>query len=143
MTNPPNVLVISNMSDDPAAEIFTNDDNGHSWNVTRAAKDCAAGKHKVYKFEVAQAYAANDGIEVDDAKVGRYMRQPEILTKPAIVIIESGTAWLIDGHHRVRALHRMGVPEFLAYVIEEQDGKAYQVLFNGQRRAPFKGSALS
>jgi hypothetical protein len=29
-------------------------------------------------------------------------------------------AW-IDGHHRVRALHRLGEARFFAYVIEEED----------------------
>jgi hypothetical protein len=46
--------------------------------------------------------------------------------------------WLIDGHHRLRALKRLGDPSsFLAYVIEEKDGAPYRIYFNGERTAPW------
>ncbi|HEY2242728.1 MAG TPA: ParB-like protein [Xanthobacteraceae bacterium] len=118
-----------------------------SWNVTRAARDCAAGKHKTYNFSVAETLAHNAAIEVDAAKVAAMVADKDQLAKspPPIFVMEDGKIWLIDGHHRLRALAQLGEPEFVAYVIEECDAKPYRMYFNGERVSPWmkKRNALS
>lgn len=120
---------------DPTADenIYCNDIG--CWNVSRALRDCRAGKHQVYLLDVAEAYKANEKVEVDEAKVLALMSVPEF--EPGIGIIEGGPIWFIDGHHRLRALHRRGAKDFTCYVIEEADAAPYQVLYNGQRLPPF------
>jgi ParB-like chromosome segregation protein Spo0J len=51
--------------------------------------------------------------------------------------MENGRIWLIDGHHRLRALAQLGEPEFAAYVIEEAEAKPYRMYFNGERVSPW------
>ena len=118
-------LIISNLGVGDC--IFANDFG--TWNVSRALRDCAAGKHKCYKLDVAEAHAANAAVEVDEAKVERFMRTPDVFKSPLLGVIEGGPLWIIDGHHRLRALHRAGVKE-------ETDAKPYQVWFNGKRLMP-------
>lgn len=129
-------MIMSNF--DPLADevIYTNDRG--SWNVSRALRDCKAGKHKIYKLDVAEAYEANKACEVDEAKVKRFMRTPEVFKNPGIGIIEDGAMWFIEGHHRLRALHRLSIADFYAYIIEEADAAPYQVWYNGKRTPPFK-----
>lgn len=110
-----------------------------SWNVTRAVLDCAAGLHKAYTFDTADVLSHNLAIDVDEAKVAAMVKDRERFAQspPPIFAIENGRAWLIDGHHRLRALDRLGEPKFLAYVIEEKDGARYRIYYNGQRVAPW------
>jgi len=134
------VLVISNL--DVGDDTFDSDVG--SWNVTRARRDCIAGKHKAYTFEVAHTLSHNENIEVDHDKVAAMVADPARLGKspPPIFIMEHGKIWLIDGHHRLHALAKLGEPQFLAYVIEEEDAKPYRVYFNGDRVSPWmKGKA--
>jgi hypothetical protein len=35
-------------------------------------------------------------------------------------------------------MHRLGLTDFAAYVIEEADAGPYQVRYNGKRKPPFK-----
>jgi hypothetical protein len=128
-------LVVTNI--DPLADelIFCNDKA--CWNVSRALRDCTAGKHKHYLFDVFEAYQANLAVEVDEAKVECFMRMPKVFEQPLVLIIEGGAAWLIDGHHRLRAMHRLGLKDFAGYVIEEADAAPYQVRYNGKRKPPF------
>jgi hypothetical protein len=131
-------LIISNY--DPATDlaVFEND-RGH-WNVSRALRDCAAGKHKRYLIDVSKAYKNNAAIEVDNGKVASlvaaFIAGGEC--PPLLGIIEDGAMWLIDGHHRLRALRHIGVKEFAAYIIEEADSAPYKIWYNGQRKPPFK-----
>jgi hypothetical protein len=130
-------LVLSNF--DPLADelIYSNDIG--SWNVTRALRDCNAGKHKLWLIDVAETYKANAGVEVDDAKVERFMLMPEVFEQSSLLaIVENGKLWLIDGHHRLRALYRLGILEFDSFIIEESDAASYQVRYNGKRKPPFK-----
>ena len=129
-------LILSNF--DPLAdEVIYSNDVG-SWNVTRAMRDCAAGKHKVWCLGVEESYAANKAVEVDEGKVTQFLLMPGVLALPLVGIIEGGPIWLIDGHHRLRAMHRLGVTDFLCFIIEERDAAPYQVRYNGQRNPPFK-----
>jgi hypothetical protein len=129
-------LVITGLSlADGDAPFFSNDRG--AWNVAKALRDCAAGKHPGGLFVVAEALAANGNVEVDEQKVERYLRAPEVLEIPLILVMEEGEAWLIDGHHRLHALARLGVTDFTAFVIEEADAPQYRVLFNGERLPPF------
>lgn len=130
-----NTLVMSGAG--PQDDIFTNDRG--TWNVTKAVRDCAAGKHgQPWVFDVEPAIAANATVECDQSKITQYAFMPEVLAKPLICVMEDGMAWLIDGHHRLRALQSVGSPEFLAYVIEERYEPQYRVLFNGQRKMPVR-----
>jgi hypothetical protein len=130
-------LILSNVDvADIAGVIFSNDFG--SWNVTRALRDCNAGKHKVYRLDVEPAYEACKRVEVDEAKVRRFMQLPEVLELPLVGVIEGGPLWLIDGHHRLRAMHRLGILEVAAFVIEEADAAPYVVWYNGKRLPPFK-----
>ena len=124
-------LIISNY--DPASDevIFTSDIG--CWNVSRALRDCAGGKHKCYLLDVAEAYAANAAVEVDEAKVQRFMQSPDVFKLPLLGIIEGGPLWVIDGHHRLCAMHRLGIKDCATYIIEETDAAPYKVWFNGKR----------
>jgi len=125
------------MSNADLNDILFHNDRG-SWNVTRALRDCNAGKHKIYRIDVTEAYEANKAAEVDDAKVVAFMRMPEVFEHPGIGVIEDGAMWWIDGHHRLRALYMLGIKEFRAFIIEEADAAPYRVWYNGQRKPPFK-----
>ena len=127
----PTVLVFSNL--DPGEHAFTCE--WASWNVTRAARDCAAGRYEIVPISIRDAMAANGEITVDETKIAamladlkRLMRSP-----PLIFVFEQGRIWLIDGHHRLHALSRLGYRECAGYLIPEEAGKRYQILFNGER----------
>jgi hypothetical protein len=128
-------LVISNMD----VGDMTFDSDVGAWNVTRALRDCASGQHKAYRFDVSEVMAATAAVEIDAAKVKAMANDPERLagSPPPIFAGENGRIWLIDGHHRVRALERLGLTSFLAYVIEEADAAPYRITFNGKRVAPW------
>jgi hypothetical protein len=130
-------LVMTNF--DPAADetIYSNDRG--SWNVSRALRDCRAGKHKIYEIDVAECYEANKAVEIDEAKVTAMAADPaRYFLEPVLGIIEGGATWFIDGHHRLRALHRAGIKKYAAWVIEEADAAPYIITYNGKRNAPFK-----
>ena len=132
MTKSP--LIISNYDPDADDVLFHNDIG--SWNVTRALRDCKAGKHKQYREDVEAAYKGSAAIEIDEAKVAVLMAMEKY--EPLIAVIETDRIWLIDGRHRLEVFHRRRVKEFLWYVIEEKDAAPYRVFYNGQRKPPFK-----
>lgn len=125
-------IVMSNA--EPADMLFHNDRG--SWNVTRAVRDCKAGKHKQYLAGVAEAYEGSRAVEFGETKVATLMSVTEF--EPLIAVIEDGAMWLIDGRHRLEVMHRRGDKDFVWYVIEEEDSKPYRVLYNGERKPPFK-----
>jgi hypothetical protein len=128
---------MSNYDPDYDEIIFTNDRG--CWNVSRALRDCRAGKHATYLIDVAQAYEANKACDVDQAKIKRFLKQPaKAFKEPLLGVIEDGATWFIDGHHRLQALQRAGIKEYPAWIIEEADSKPYIVWYNGQRKPPFK-----
>ena len=57
---------------------------------------------------------------------------------PLIFVTERSRAWLIDGHHRLRALARLHFKEGAAFLIEEEHADPYSVWFNGERIAPWR-----
>ena len=133
----PGTLVISNM--EPNDDTFECDVG--SWNVTRARRDCDAGKHRAYRFPVPEVFENNKSVDVDAAKVAAFvaaMRADPNAFPPLIFAIEDGMSWLIEGHHRIHALHHLGVDECTGYVIEETDGKPYRIYYNGKRVAPWR-----
>lgn len=125
-------IVVTNT--EPSDMLFHNDIG--SWNVSRAVRDCKAGKHRQYLQDVAEAYEASAAIEIDEAKVATLMGVGEF--EPLIAVIDGGAMWLIDGRHRLEVYHRRGAKDFLWYVIEEKDAAPYRVLYNGERKPPFK-----
>jgi hypothetical protein len=129
-------LVISNY--DPLSDELIFENDRAVWNVSRALRDCAAGKHECWVIDVAQAYENNSAVEVDEAKVVRFMRTPAVFELPLIGVMEDGMAWMIDGHHRLRALQRLGIKDAVSYIIKEADSAPYKVWYNGQRKPPFK-----
>lgn len=131
-------LVLSNF--DPAADeiIYANDVG--SWNVTRALRDCRAGRHNGYTIDVAEACTANANVEVDAAKItaiAEAMQRGKTF-EPGIGIVENNKIWFIDGHHRLRAHARLGRTDFRCWIIEQIDAAPYQIFYNGRRKAPFK-----
>lgn len=133
---PKGALVISNLG--VGDENFANDVG--TWNVTRAQKDCAAGLHNIYLFDVAEVLPNNEKVEVDAAKVDAMVADPGRLeaSPPPIFAAEDGRLWLIDGHHRLRALARLGHKQFAAYVIEDDErARRYRIYFNRKRVAPW------
>jgi len=125
-------MVMSNVDE---GDMLFHNDRG-SWNVTRAIRDCKAGKHKRYVEWVADVYASSSAIEYDEAKVAAMMavKQFDLL----IGVIDDGKMWLIDGRHRLEVMHRRGDLELFWYIIEEADAGPYRVLYNGKRKPPFK-----
>jgi len=131
----PNTMVISNLA--PGDESFDSDVG--SWNVTRASRDCAAGRHKQYFFSTAEVYENSKAVEVDQKKIDSMIRNSADLmcAPPVIFAVENERLYLIDGHHRLRAYYELGIPAILGYVIEYDDGSRYRVYFNGNRIAPW------
>jgi hypothetical protein len=132
------VLIISNYG---LGDVTFDSDIG-SWNVSRAIRDCKAGKHKLYQFEVAEALANNENIDVDHEQIDKMVQ--DILSEPGfkefpplIFCQENGLIYLIDGHHRLRVLARLRIKEFSAYVIEEKDSAPYRIYWNGDRISPW------
>lgn len=125
-------VVMSNA--EPSDMLFHNDQG--SWNVTRAVRDCRAGRHKGYLQDTEEAYEGSSAIEFDEAKVAELMKVKDF--EPLIAVIDDGRIWLIDGRHRLEVYHRRRVKDFPWYVIEEADAGPYRVLYNGQRKPPFK-----
>ncbi len=122
-------LIMSNFDPLQDSIIFSSDRG--SWNVSRALRDCLAGQHRCWRLDVEECYAHNSAVEVDEEKVKRFMRTPEVFSNPCIAVMEDGACWFIDGHHRLRALHRLGIKEFAAWVID--DATRYIVWYNGKR----------
>jgi hypothetical protein len=117
--------------------VFQNDRG--VWNVTKAAADCRAGKFPLYELDVVEAVAANLPVEVDGKKVEEMTRSPAALKQPLIAVVEDDKLWLIDGHHRLRALAWLNVKKANCFIIPAEDEPKYRVLFNGQRLPPFVG----
>ena len=131
MTN--KTLVLSNL--DPFSDDLVYGNENGDWNVSRALRDCRAGKHKLYKLDVGEAYLANAKVTVDEYKVLALLAVTDF--EPGIGIIEDGKVWLIDGHHRLRALYRRNEKDFRCWIIEEADARPYQIFYNGKRKRPF------
>jgi hypothetical protein len=129
------VLIISNM--DEGDDTFDSDVG--SWNISRAKRDCKAGKHKLYTFSVDAAYNASKNVEVEAKKVAAMVADQDRLLKsePLIFAMEDGKVWLIEGNHRINALYRYGAKEVQGWVIEDEDAAPYKLYFNGQRVAPW------
>lgn len=129
-------LVTTNVEDDDV----TFDSDSGSWNVTRAQRACAAGKHRIYMHDVHDMYEANKNITVNPAKVAAMVEvlqtKPDHAWECVILAVENGKLYLIDGHHRLRAMHEIGEQNILGYVIEEADGADYRIYYNGQRTMP-------
>jgi hypothetical protein len=134
MNFPEGTMVISNLG---MGDITFDSDMG-TWNVSRAIRDCEAGKIQPYRFSVAALMECTENIEVDEAKIQDMVANPEKLRKapPVIFATENGKIWLIDGHHRVHAAHRLGLHDMMAYVAEEQDSVPYRIYWNGSRVSP-------
>jgi hypothetical protein len=134
-TAPPGTLVISHF--EPGDLTFESDQG--SWNVTRAIADCGAGKHELYAFDVADVFEANKAIDVDESKIAAMVALADLSDLPPLIFaMERGFTWLIDGHHRIHALHRRRVVDCAGYVIEESDGQRYRIYYNGARVAPWR-----
>jgi hypothetical protein len=129
------VLILSNLEPD---DITFDSDRG-SWNITRAIKDCKAGKHKVWGFCVNDLYQAILNVEVSQEKINHLAanRKGLIEAPPVILIMEEGKLWVIDGHHRIHACKRAELSRISGYVIEEKDSAHYIIWYNGQRLAPW------
>ncbi len=131
-----NLMIISNYG--LGDETF--DTDAGSWNVGRAERDCAAGIHKTYGFEIDTVFDAIVNVDVEEEKI-QAITAEEILTKcpPLIFVVEYGKVWLINGHHRVHAMKRLGIKECIGYVIEEKASAPYIMWFNGKRVCPWYG----
>jgi ParB-like nuclease domain len=119
---------------------LTFDSDRGSWNVTRALRDCMAGCHgEPYAFVVPHLMAAAANVDIDEAKVVAMLADKASLfsSPPLVFVEEEGQIWLIDGHHRLHAMARLGFSEMAGFVIEADNAEAYRVLFNGQRVAPW------
>jgi hypothetical protein len=135
------VLVISNYA--YGDESFDSDRG--SWNVTRARQDCLEGKHSAFTFDIFETIVASSNVSVSKAKIADMMANPERLKRaPPLIFVEDGQSddgrpmvWLIDGHHRVRALYGLGYTQCAAFVIEEKNAARYRLHFNGERTAPW------
>ena len=130
------VLVISNL--EPGDETFESDVG--CWNISRAQRGCDAGKHELISIDVAELMEASRAIEVDADKVAEFVAADLERFPPLILAMEDGKAFLIEGHHRLRALHQRGIAECSAWLIEENDGRRYRIWFNGSRVAPWRQS---
>lgn len=132
-------LILSNV--DVGDDIFESTSHGH-WNVTRAMRDCLAGQHRSFVFDVEMVMRAVTDTEFDSAKVDAMVGDPArlALQTPPIFVVLDGVTWLIDGAHRIRALSSLGVPFAVGYAIEQAKSARYRVLYNGEAYPPWKGS---
>ncbi|WP_165421480.1 ParB N-terminal domain-containing protein [Bradyrhizobium sp. Leo170] len=130
----PDVLVVTNYGDQ------TFDSDRGSWNITRALRDCLAGKFESFQFDIEVVVAANQNIEIDENRIVALVAEPVKLAAmpPLIFVLEDGMTWLIDGQHRVRALQRLGHKRCVGFVID--DAAPYRISFNGERVAPWMRS---
>jgi hypothetical protein len=133
-------LVISNVE----VGDTTFDSDRASWNVTRALRDCLKGMHRTYIHDINQTIEASKNVTVDENKIASMVSNPvRLMVSPAIIFVVDGhkdghpVMWLIDGHHRIRALQRLGHKFCLGFVIEQLDSKPYQIYYNGKRIAPW------
>jgi len=132
----PQTLIISNV--DVGDSTFDSDRG--SWNVTRALADCRAGKHgKVFTFDTKDLLEAASNVDIDEAKVVAMLADKARLTSspPLIFVEDGGKIWLIDGHHRLHAMARLGHEAVAGWVIEAHKSARYRVWFNGERIAPW------
>lgn len=131
------VLVLSNIDTD---KDITFDSDIGVWNISRALRDCNAGKHQLWGFDVDELYKAIGGVEVEQKKVLEFARKYRSVldSPPIILIIEHGKVYVIDGHHRIHAHKRIGVKKIVGFVIEEEVSAPYIVWFNGRRLPPWK-----
>jgi hypothetical protein len=129
------IMVISNVDKDDK----TFESNLGTWNVTRARRDCKAGKHKLRGFCVDELYNAIKNVEIDQHKVVVFSSKKVLTKLPAIILVgEYGKIWVIEGHHTIHAHRRAGKSRISGYVIEEKDNEPYKVYFNGERIAPWQ-----
>lgn len=130
------VLVLSNI--DSNTDTTFDSDIG-TWNVSRAIRDCKAGKHKQWGFCIDELIPAIQNVEVDQDKVRLFASKykPLLAAPPIILIVERGVLFVIDGHHRIHAYKRAGIKRIIGFVIEECDSAPYQVWYNGQRLPPW------
>lgn len=136
-----NVMIISNAS---PGDVTFDSDRG-SWNVTRALRDCALGLHgEPHAHDITGLIDANEHVDVDELKIAAMVANVELLTQaPPLIFIEEGerdgrpVIWLIDGHHRVRALHRLGVLRCAGWVIAGSKSEQYRIYYNGDPVAPW------
>ena len=104
-----------------------------------------AGKHSAFTFNILETIEASSNVSVSEAKIADMMANPERLkSAPPLIFVEDGKSddgrpmvWLIDGHHRVRALYGLGYTQCAAFVIEEKNAARYRLHFNGERTAPW------
>ncbi|HEY2242990.1 MAG TPA: ParB/Srx family N-terminal domain-containing protein [Xanthobacteraceae bacterium] len=130
------VLIVSNL--DLGDNTFDSDRG--SWNTTRAIRDCLTGQHgDTYVFQVTEMMPNIANVDIDEAKVAAMLADKDsLLASPPLVFVEDdGKIWLIDGHHRLHAMARLGYAELAGYVIESRNAERYRVLFNGRRIAPW------
>jgi len=135
------LMIISNAS---PGDVTFDSDRG-SWNISRAREDCEAGLHGTpYAHDMAGVIDANERVDVDELKIASMVANVELLAQaPPLIFVEEGEIdgrpiiWLIDGHHRVRALHRLGVPRCVGWVIAESKSRPYRIYYNGDRVAPW------
>jgi hypothetical protein len=122
---PQGTLVLNNL--EPLDVTFASDE-GIAWNVSRLLRDCEAGRiGKLGTFPVVDAYLQNRAVSVDAAKVERYRERPDILARPLLAVMRHGTAWLVDGHHRLRAMKARGWVSFVCWLVTEAEaGPRYQ-----------------
>lgn len=99
-----------------------------SWNVTRALADIAAGKvGDLRSIPVDTALAINNTIDTDPAKVTAFTNNFAALNAPGLLAMRNGLVYVIDGHHRLRARHRMALPTMQCWVLREHEEPAYRV----------------
>jgi hypothetical protein len=129
------VLILSNCDEGDT----TFDSDMGTWNITRATRDCNAGKHKVWGFDTFDLFQAIKNVEIDEKKINGFSSLKDLInTPPIILIVEKGKVWVIDGHHRIHAHWRNNITRMSGFVIEEKDSAPYIIWFNGQRIAPWQ-----
>jgi hypothetical protein len=92
-------LIISNVD----ADDTTFDSDVGSWNVSRATRDCTAGKHRPYVLDIKATLANNDSVTVHKAKAKAFAKRA-VLAKLPPAVTGARQAWRAE----VRGLRDRG-----------------------------------
>ena len=112
---------------------------GH-WNVSQALQAASLEGWEVFLTDVATAMEASSNVDVEPAHVEALRVPSARLYRPVLFAETAGGCFLLDGHHRRRALHANGERWVLCRLLKRERERDFAILFNGRRQPPWRGN---